>query len=325
MSKLADVARVIERAQRVLICGHVTPDGDSFGSTLALGLTLEQLGKTVTLAGPDPVPEIYKFLPGVERFVTGPPPDGKYDTFIVLDCSTPERLGEGYRDLLHRDMVTVNIDHHIGSADFGEYRYVDPHAAAVGEIVFDLFGLMGVKISPEAAICLYIAIITDTGSFQYDNTTPGTHRRVAKLLEIGIPATPANIRVYEEKPRAFLRLLGAALNTLSESPCGRVCWMTITRDIILNAGAEDEHAEGLVNYTRRIKGVEVGLLFRETAAGSYKISFRSKYFVDVNKLAAIFGGGGHLRAAGCVIQGDLNKIRKEVVAAAIRAAGGNNH
>ncbi len=324
MNRLADIASVIERAERVLICGHVAPDGDSLGSALALGLTLEDLGKKVTVAGPDPVPEIYKFLPGVDRFVTGAPPDRKYDTFFILDCSTPERLGEGYQEFLLRDIVTVNIDHHAGSIKFGEYRYVDPGAAAVGEIIFDLFDLMKVEISREAAICLYTAIITDTGSFRYDNTTPATHRRVARLLEAGIPAAQANIRIYEEKPVASIRLLGAALNTLSGSHCGRVYWMTVTRDIIQNSGAGDEHAEGLVDYTRRIKGVEVGLLFRETAEGSYKISFRSKHFVNVNKLAARFGGGGHLRAAGCVIRGDLGEIREKVVAAALEAIGGNN-
>lgn len=322
MSSLADIASAMKKAERVLICGHVMPDGDCLGSVLALGLALARLGKTVTMAGPDPVPEIYDFLPGVERFQVGNPPEGEYDTLVVLDCSVPERIGKGYQDLLAQDMVVINIDHHSGSAAFGTYRYIDPSAAAVGEIIFDLFDLMQVDLSLETAICLYTAIITDTGSLQYDNTTPDTLRRVAKLLEIGVPAPKVNIRIYEEKPQAALILLSTALNTLTVSLCGKVCWMTVTRDLLQHSGAKDEHAEGLVNYARSVRGVEVGILFRETSEGKYKISFRSKEAVDVNQLAAQFGGGGHIRAAGCVMEGELRKIRNRIIAAAVLAAGG---
>lgn len=322
MNRLAEIAMVIQRAERVLLCGHLMPDGDSLGSVLALGLTLEELGKKVTMAGPDPVPAIYNFLPGLERFLVGDPPGGLYDTLIVLDCSVPERLGKGYQDLLSRDTVIINIDHHAGSTPFGTYRYIDPQAAAVGEIIFDLLQLMQVSITLETATCLYTAIITDTGSFQYDNTKPDTHRRVARLLEIGVPAAQVNIRLYEEKPRVALLLLGAALNTLSVSPCEKVCWMTVSRDILRDTGAGDEHTDSLVNYTRSIRGVQVGLLFRELSDGKYKISFRSKDTVDVNRLAALFGGGGHPRAAGCVMQGDLGEIQEKIVAASVLAVGG---
>lgn len=322
MNSLADIAAALGRAENVLICGHVMPDGDSLGSVLALGLTLEVLGKRVTMAGPDPVPAVYDFLPGVDRFLVGKPPEGKYDAIIVLDCSVPERLGNGYQDLVSGDVVVINIDHHSGSTSFGTYRYINPQAAAVGEIIFDLLNLMQVKITPEVAICLYTAIITDTGSFQYDNTTPDTYRRVAKLLELGVPAAQINIRIYQEKPREALLLLGAALSTMSVSPCGKVCWMTVTRDMLDNTGAGDEHTEGLVNYARSIRGVEVGLFFREISDGKFKVSFRSKGTVDVNRLAALFGGGGHQRAAGCVMQGELNEIMEKVVTAAVLAVEG---
>lgn len=324
MNNLADIAVAIDRAERVLVCGHVMPDGDSLGSMLALGLALEKRGKKVTMAGTDPAPAIYDFLPGIERYMVGGPPEGKFDTFIVLDCSAPERLGNGYQELLSSNIVVINLDHHTGSKHFGKYRYVDPKAAAVGEIIFDLFNVMKVNITPEAAICLYTAIVTDTGSFQYDNITPDTHRRVAKLLELGVPAAQINLRLYEEKPKAALDLLGSALGTLSLSQCGKVCWMTVTRQLLRSSGAEDEHTEGLVNYTRSIRGVQVGLLFREIEDGGFKISFRSKNAVDVNRLAALFGGGGHPRAAGCIMQGSLNEIQEKVVNAAILAAGGTN-
>jgi len=322
MSSLKDIARAISAAERILICGHVMPDGDCLGSALALSLTLKQLGKQVTTAGPDPVPEVYEFLPGFQDFRVGSPPEGEYDLLIVLDCPVPERLGNGYCELPLRNMVVVNIDHHSGSSSFGTFSYVDPKAAAVGEIIFDLFDLMQVDISLDAAICLYTAIATDTGSFQYDSTTPATHRRVARLLEIGVSVSRVNLHLYEEKSRAAQLLLGAALNTLSFSSCGKVAWMTVTRDMLRGTGAGDEHTEGIVNYARSIKGVEVGMLFHELSDGRCKISFRSKENVDVNRLAALFGGGGHSRAAGCVISGELKTIEDKVVAAAVSTAGG---
>lgn len=322
MNKLEEIGDAIKMAERVLLCGHVMPDGDCLGSVLALGLTLEKLGKKVTMAGPDPVPEKYRFLPGSDRFVVGDPPKSQYDTFIILDCSVPERLGKGYQELLSKNMVLINIDHHAGSIPFGDYQYTDTKAAAVGEIIFDLLNVMKVNLTIEAAINLYTAIITDTGSFQYDNTTPGTHRRAAMILEMGIPAAQINIHLYEEKPVVTLNILGAALNTLSISPCGKVCWMTITRETLRKVGALDEHTDGLVNYARSVKGVQVGILFREIMEDLYKVSFRSKSVVDVNQLATPFGGGGHLRAAGCVLQGDLKKIQEEIITAAILAVGG---
>ncbi len=324
MNSLADIAVVLRRAKSVLICGHIMPDGDCLGSVLAMGLMMEKLGKKVTMAGPDPVPEIYGFLPGVERFLVTETPDVEFDMLIALDCSVSERLGKGYQELVTGDVVVVNIDHHAGSTSFGTYKYIDPLAAAVGEIIFDLFKLMAVDISLEIAICLYTAIITDTGSFQYDSTSPQTHRRVATLLELGVPVAEINTRLYEEKPKSALFLLGAALDTLSISSHGKVCWMTVTREMLNDTGARDEHIDGLVNYARSISGVEIGMLFHELSDGRCKIGFRSKGDVSVNRLADLFGGGGHRCAAGCIMQGDLEEIKKKVVAEAILATGGIN-
>ncbi|MDD3653077.1 MAG: bifunctional oligoribonuclease/PAP phosphatase NrnA [Desulfotomaculaceae bacterium] len=323
MNSLEDIARAIKSAERILICGHIMPDGDSLGSVLALGSALEQLGKKVIMAGPDPVPQIYEFLPNKEKFRAGKPPESAYDTLIVLDCSVLKRLGSEYCDLPEQNHLTViNIDHHAGPDSFGHYRYIEPQAAAVGEIVFDLLEFMQIDITLEMAICLYTAIVTDTGSFRYNSTTSSTHRRVARLVELGVPVSRINVNLYEEKPRASNLLLGAALNTLSFSSCGKVAWMTVTRDMLRKVRAEDEHTEGLVNYSRGIKGVEVGLLFHELEGGKIRISFRSKEYVDVMCLAALFGGGGHSRAAGCEIAGNLKKIQNEVVAAAVSAAKG---
>lgn len=319
MTNLTDIADAIRRSKSLLICGHIMPDGDCLGSVLALGLSLEATGKKVVMAGPDPIPAIYEFLPGADRFQAGPPPDGAYDTFIALDCSVPGRLGKDYQEFLARKIVSINIDHHAGPGIMGTYCYIDTTAAAVGEIIFDLLKSMQVNISSEVVINLYTAIVTDTGSFQYDNVTPGTHRRVAELLELGVPGAKINVALHEEKPKAALVLLREALHTLTTTPCGKVCSMTVTRKMLKSTGAVDEHTEGLVSYCRSLKGVEVGLLFREILDGTYKVSLRSKHIVDVNKLAAQFGGGGHPRAAGCVLMGELREIQDKVTRAAVLA------
>ncbi|MHB1043064.1 MAG: DHH family phosphoesterase [Eubacteriales bacterium] len=315
MSSIADIAGVIAGAGRVLISGHVVPDGDSIGSTLGLKLALQSAGKLVTAAGQDPVPWQYKFLPGAGDYQVTGDVDAVYDTFIALDCSIPERLGEGFRKMIEKCGTVVNIDHHLGTDGFGAYRYIDTTAAATGEIIFDLMQEMNLPLTPEIAVCLYIAIVTDTGSFRYDNTGPGTHRRVARLIEAGVPVADINSRLYEEKPLASLKLLGASLNNLTLSDCGRVAWMTASCKTIESCGATEENAEGVVNYARDIAGVLVGLFFREISPGKYKVSFRSKGSVEVNKVASLFGGGGHRRAAGCVVDGDLEGLVDRVVGA----------
>lgn len=319
INSLTVIADAIRRSENTMICGHIMPDGDSLGSVLALGLSLEAMGKKVVMAGPDPIPAIYGFLPGVDRFQTGAPPEGIFDTLIVLDCSVPERLGKDYQELLKKETVIINIDHHAGPGIPGAYSYIDTSAAAVGEIIFDLLKLMQVSISAEAAINLYTAIITDTGSFQYDNVTPDTHRRIAELLELGVPVMQINTALHEENPVEALILLKEALHTLTLSPCGKVCWMTVTQEMLQNTGALDEHTEGLVNYCRSIKGVEVGLLFREISVETYKVSLRSKNNVNVNMLAAKFGGGGHPKAAGCVLKGSLRDVQEKVTREAVLA------
>jgi len=319
MNNLRKVGNVLLQGKRIILCGHVTPDGDCLGSVIALGLALEKVGKEVTLATPDPVPEVYNFLPEVKRFQEGSKAlQGKYDNFVILDCSVPDRLGP-LRELLMRPIITCSIDHHVNSNEFAQYNYVDSKAAAVGEIIQDLFNLLSFPLTPEIAICLYVAIVTDTGSFQYDNTRANTHRRAAKLIEYGVPAAKINRLIYEQKPLSSLKLLEAVLGTLSVSPCGRVSWMVVDLEMLKNKNAGKEHVDGLINYGRSIRGVEVALLFQEISEDCFKVGFRSKELVDVNNLAGKFGGGGHNRAAGCILKGDLENIKTQVITAALQA------
>lgn len=321
MNDLITVARVIGQAQRIILTGHVMPDGDSLGSVLALGLALESQGKEVVFVSGDPIPPGYAFLPEVHRFAVGHLPPGNYDLLVVLDCSVRERLPNVLRDHPLLDANSACLDHHASATLFCRFNYIDPRAAAVGEIVFDLLGILGIPITPPVATCLYVAIVTDTGSFRYETTTAATHRRVAALLDTGIDPAAISRRVYEEKPLRGIRLLQAALASLKVSPGGRVAWMTVDHGTMQALGATDADADGLVDYARIIEGVEVAILLREVAPGKTRVGFRSKKYVDVNRLAALFGGGGHPRAAGCLVDGRPDEAAAMIIPAAVQAAG----
>ncbi len=323
MTGLDKIAECLQKARQVILSGHVMPDGDCLGSVAALGLGLMELGKQVTLASPDPLPELYHFLPGADRFLIGEEAlKGTYDTFVVLDSSVPDRLGP-LKELLFRDLMVCVIDHHMGSHDFGHLIYVDPKAAATGEIIQDLLDLLHVSPRVDIASCLYTAIVTDTGSFRYQNTTPLTHRRVARLMEEGVDAARLNVLLFEQKSLLHLRVLQAALQTLDFTPCGRVGWMSVTRETLDSLGAREEHTDGLIDYVRSLRGVEVALLFREIVSGCWKVGFRSRGQVDVQQVASRFNGGGHLRAAGAVVRGEGEAVIKMVVRAVLEVMQGD--
>jgi phosphoesterase RecJ-like protein len=272
------------------------------------------------MASPDPLPANLLFMPGADRFYIGGNGAGEemdFDTFVVLDCSVPDRLGN-FKKYLDRQLMIVNIDHHRNSSDFAHYNYLDPAAAATGEILTDLIGVMGAGIDRQVATCLYTAIVTDTGSFQYENTSPETLRKAARLIETGINASRINTLLYEEKPLQSIKVLGATLDKMKMSACGKVAWSVVERSMLDSFSAGVEHTDGLINFLRTIKGVEVAILIREMDNGKYKVGFRSKGEVDVHRLASRFGGGGHMRASGCVMAGKLEQITETVVAEAVR-------
>ncbi|MBO8137047.1 MAG: bifunctional oligoribonuclease/PAP phosphatase NrnA [Desulfotomaculum sp.] len=318
MNDLKDVAWELYDAESIIISGHVMPDGDSIGSTLGLGLALEKIGKKITFTSPHPIPEIYKFLPGAERIHHGLP-DGVYDTFVVLDCSVPDRLGDEVVSLLDRDIKVINIDHHQVEKPFAHVSYIDSKAASTGEIIFDLLKNMRINLDVDIATNLYTAIVTDTGSFKYEGTAPGTHRKAAALLEYGVNGARISKMLFDEKPIEVFKVLENALPTLNVSECGKVAWINFDWEARQKTGAKDEHTEELVDYPRRIKGVEVALLFRELSPGVVKVSMRSNYYVDVSRVASEFGGGGHKRASGCVLKGDISEVQKQVISAALEA------
>ncbi|MEW6172211.1 MAG: bifunctional oligoribonuclease/PAP phosphatase NrnA [Bacillota bacterium] len=335
MNSLSDVARELKAARRLVFTGHVMPDGDCIGSMLALGLVMEREGKEVIFVSPGPVPSIYRFLPGVERVKVNPalsdinPGDGS-GLVVIVDTSVPARLGDFLavvNEMQRSGYRTILLDHHISALPYADSNYIDPGAAAVGEIVFDLIKLLGHEIDQAVATCLYVTLATDTGGFRYETTTPQTHRKVADLIEAGVDVRAISLQIFEEKPLKSFEVLRTILNTLELSPCGRIGWFTLNLATANHLQVEDEHIDGVVNYARQVRGVEIALLFREVDGGYVKVSFRSKNYVDVSKLAAEFGGGGHPRAAGALVKGKIDEIRKAVLDAGMasleRAEAGN--
>lgn len=303
---------------RTLLLGTVHPDGDLLGSELALGLALADSGAAVTLAGPDPVPDVLRFLPGAERIERWEAAPEPFDLVVLVDCPDPDRTGgllAGARGAATR---VVSIDHHPDSKPYGDVNWVEPAAGAAGEMVYGLIRALGLAITPEVATNLFTALHTDTGSFRYSNTTAKTFAIAADL--VGHGACPARVAgaLYEGRTAQDLRRLGALLQGVEVTPDGRVAWLALPEDSVPEAFLA---AEDLVTYPRSIAGVKVAALFREAGGGSVKVSLRAKGEVDVGKIAAAFGGGGHANAAGCTVPGSLDEVRQALLRAVAEAPG----
>ena len=312
----ADVLAAFRRpAGRALMLGHVHPDADVLGTLLAAGLALESAGWTVVYGGPHPAPASLAFLPGVERYVPLTRIDGRFDLALLTDCPNPERT-EGLIDQARAAAPTiVNIDHHPDNRRYGTVNWVDPSAAATGELVFHLLTALEAKLTPAIATNLFTAVHTDTGSFRYSNVTPETFRIAAALVTAGAaPAVVANA-LYERRPVDALHHLGRALSLVQVSDDGHVAWLALPHGTVPEPFIE---AEELVNYPRSLGSVRVACFLREVD-GRVKVSLRGKGEVDVQAIAARFGGGGHRNAAGCTLSGPLEHATREVLGA-VRAA-----
>lgn len=311
------VAEAIKNNKKFLVTAHLNPEGDSLCSQLAMKELLEGLGKEVVIINHDEVPGHYKFLPRVESILTKGVKKLDVDATIILDCPTMKRTGS-VESIIPRDKAIINIDHHISNEKFGTVNWVDANASSAGEMVYRLFKGMNARITKEAALYLYIAILTDTGSFNYDNTSSITHEIAGELLGYGLDPAIVSENVFERRSVEDIRFLGMVLSTLKVNSSGDVAYLEITRKMLKDTGADMAKVEGVVNYARSIHSVKIAILFKEDlhADGRINISFRSKAGVDVNKLAAHFGGGGHTKASGCVIEGALAEVEKKVVAKA---------
>lgn len=306
---LKEIAAVLKKFDTFLVTTHLRPDGDSIGSEIVFLELLETLGKKAVALNDSPVPSLYKFLPGSEKIVTSLKRDFQPQAALVLDTPSLDRLGR-IKEFVQKAPLIVNIDHHISNTCFGHINLVRVKAGATGEQVMNLLRYLKVQVKPSWAVCLYTAIITDTGSFRYTNTTPATHRLAAKLIEAGVKPTEIAEQIYESNSIDKLRFLSGVLKGIKTSPDGEIAWVTVP------PYRNWENDEELITYPRSLKGVKIAILFRELKSNRVKISFRSKGGVDVNTLAQKFGGGGHRAASGCVVKGGLASVRRKILAAA---------
>jgi len=316
MSEPIDIANALKSCNSILISVHKNPDGDALGAQLGLMYALEKLNKSVTAHNLDPVPEVYRFLPGWERIRTGKTVEGRYDAVVVLDAE-PSRTG--LFDSAYPAKTALNIDHHVTNPLEWPMTWLDPDAAATGEMVHKLITLLDVPIDRAMALCLYTSIFTDTGSFRYSNTTPKSMRIAAELIEAGADPWLVTENVYESFAYRRLKLLGIVLAGMERSEDGRVAWVVVTDGLYRQCGASAEDTDNFVNFVRSTKGVEVAVLFRQTAETQYKISLRSKGRVDLSGLAQSLGGGGHKNAAGSVLNGSLDEVKNKVISEVSRA------
>jgi phosphoesterase RecJ-like protein len=318
ISKLDDAARLIEPARKIVVACHAKPDGDAVGSTIALGLGLETLGKSVTMASPDRVPPLYEFLAGSDR-VVGPADDQVgFDLAIVLDCDGQRRIGK-LEKAVRSSKYLVNVDHHASNSRFGDVALVSPRASATAELVYELLGRLAVALNADIAEALYVAILTDTGSFRQANVTSRAFTICADLLGYGIRADKVARLIYENKPLSSIRLLGLAAGRAQAGDDGALVWSTLTREDFAQAEAHEDETEGIVEFLRSAKGVGVAILFVEDGDNRTKVSFRAGRRVDVSTLAARFGGGGHPGASGCTIDASLPETQRIVLSAAAEA------
>jgi bifunctional oligoribonuclease and PAP phosphatase NrnA len=294
---------------RALMLGHVHPDADVLGTLLGLGLALEARGWSVVYGGPHPAPSALGFLPGVERYQVLKSVDGPFDVTVLTDCPNPSRTEGLIEQARVATPLVVNIDHHPDNRRYGHVNWIDTSAAATGEMVYRLLVDLGVSLTPSIATNLFTAVHTDTGSFRYSNVTPLTFRIAADLVAAGADPAAVASALYERRPIDALRLLGETLARVRVSDDGRVAWLA------LPAGAVPEtfvEAEELVNYPRSIASVRVACLLR-ARGDQVKVSLRGKGDVDVQRIAARFGGGGHPNAAGFSVTGSLEGVTRDVL------------
>jgi len=309
-----EVLKQIERRERFVLTSHARPDGDAVGSVLACCEILRQMGKSADVILHDGVPGIYQPLPFAERVLKGEAINGGYEAAILLECDSVQRtrlMG------LERHFL-INIDHHLSGRPFANINWIDPSACATAELVYQLAREAGVRITPEIATCLYTAVLTDTGAFCFAGTNHRTFALAQELVTCGADPVRVAQSVYFSNPESKMLLLGAALSNLRRD--GSLSWMHISNDDMQRAGAIEEDCEGLVNYALSIAGVEVAVFFRELPGGRFRVSLRSKGAVDVSKIAAQFGGGGHECASGCSVDGPLASA-VELIVSQIRLGG----
>ncbi|MEP6783926.1 MAG: bifunctional oligoribonuclease/PAP phosphatase NrnA [Acidobacteriota bacterium] len=313
----ADLVDLIQRGTRFIVASHARPDGDAIGSAMAMALALRGLGKEATVVT-DRIPPVFlQPFPGVDGIQITPEVTATFDAALIMECGDLSRTGvQG----LERSPL-MNIDHHPGNKYYGAINWVDESAAACGEMAFTLIEALGAPLTKDVATHIYLAILTDTGSFHFSHLTPRTYEIARRCVEAGAePAWIARTH-YDSNSLARVRIFGAVMNSMVIVDEGRVALLSVTRKAMDDLGGTNDDLEGLINFPLTVKDIEAVAFFKEAADGDWRISLRSKGTVNTGAIARQFGGGGHTNASGCSAKGQLDAIQKqfgELLAAAVR-------
>ena len=312
-SKLREILHRLQRCRRILIVGHLSPDGDCIGGAIGFAELAEKLGVSSLIFNHDPVPDGLSELPGAEKIRCGHslPDDfpAAFDLVVCMECPSPDRTGF---DSLHR-LPILNIDHHRANTEYGEINFLDEEAPAVGEMVWRLFNLAPVQPSKETSTALFAALSTDTGDFRYSNATGDAFRAAAEMVEWGADPTLVAELVHQRRSVGSVRLMGEALRTLRLDSDGRLAGIEVDPGAFARSGASPSDTDEIVNLPRSIAGVEIVAFFKQLEEGSVRVSLRSKGKLDIRSVAVSFGGGGHTNAAGCTIAGTMNHAREQLL------------
>jgi bifunctional oligoribonuclease and PAP phosphatase NrnA len=312
---LSQVVELIENKQFFGITTHVRPDGDGIGSSLGLCWLLRSLGKTAEVIVRDTIPTSYQQLPGADEIRIVPEIDRDYDAVFVIECSDVDR--PGIKNLVKQ--FTVNIDHHSTCEHFGSINWIDATASAVGEMIYNLCKAIGGRVTKEIAECVYLALVTDTGSFHFPNTTERTLKVASELVKVGVKPAQISEAVYNSYPWSRIELMTKVLATVHRSKSGKVAWMRQTLEMIEDTDSVEGDNSGFVNIPLTAKEVEAVVYMREVRPNAYRVSLRSKGDINVARIAEKFGGGGHKNAAGCKIEGNWDECEAKFISALIEA------
>jgi len=312
-NSFAEIAAALRDHQSFVVMSHVRPDGDAIGSQLAMGFALEAMGKRVVYLNEDGLPDNLRFLPGSERIEQ---PDGpiEIDVALALDTATKPRLGDKVLEAVSGAKLWINIDHHISNPGYGDLNYIDGGSPATGEIIYDLIIDQELPLPDETRDAIYVAVSTDTGSFQYPSTTARTYEMAADLVRRGLDVGRINSETYDNYPYRRLELIRALLNTLERSVGGQVADWQLSSAMRRKLELQPEDSEGLIDTIRAIRGVTVAVFFEELDDYRVRVSMRSKdRRIDVCQIAMKFGGGGHALAAGIRMNGPIAEARVAVL------------
>jgi len=312
---IATIAQELKNNERFLMATHVNPDGDAIGSLGALALVLEGMGKQVVAYCQDEVPEFLRFLPYADRIVSEISGLDRFEVAVVLDCGALDRIGNAAEVLQHVGQI-IHIDHHSSSGDFGQLNLVRPEYSSTAEILYEIFQAIPVSLTPEVAENIYTAILTDTGSFRFANTTARTLAIAAEMVSLGVVPEKVAGEIYDSMSPERIELLARSLDTLTLRSNGRVAAMHVSQRMLEETGTSLIDTDGFVNYPRAISSAEIAIFFREMDADEVNVSLRSRGGLDVAEFAQIHGGGGHHNAAAFRLGGSLSEVVEKVLAEA---------